>query len=225
MQSQLYVVPTPIGNLSDMSMRALEILKNVDIIASEDTRHIRKLLSHFKISTPCVSFHAGSDPEKIIRLLEEGKRVALCSDAGTPCISDPGHKLVYDACQAGFRSVPIAGASAFLMALSACCFPSNHFEFFGFMPHKKGREKLFKNINELEHTAVLYESTHRIMKFLEQAENLLDQDRQICIAREISKIYEEFLYGNAKELKEILSGTPEKQKGEFTVIIAPRGFG
>lgn len=223
MKPTLYIVATPIGNLGDLSPRAINTLKEVDIIASEDTRHTKKLLMHFEIKTPSISFHAGSNPEKIINLLKEGKSIALVSDAGTPAISDPGVKLVSEAVKNGFLVSPIPGPSAFVSALSASGFPTNHFEFLGYFPHKKGREKILKGVSEKDHTIVFYESTHRILKFLKQASEIIP-DRRIMLARELTKIYEEFLHGTPSEILEILEETPEKQKGEFTVVIGPKSF-
>ncbi len=220
----LYIVPTPIGNLEDLTSRAIKVFQEVDFIASEDTRHTKKLLSHFNIKTPTISFHAGSDPEKIIKLLKEGKKIALSSDAGTPCVSDPGSRLVSATYENNISVSALPGASAVITALSASGFPASHFEFFGFLPHKKGRKKILEKINNLSHTAVLYESTHRIMKFLEQAEEIFTPDRKICIARELTKIYEEYLRGTVGELKKALKQDKQRQKGEFTIIISPENF-
>lgn len=223
-QHGLHIVPTPIGNMSDMTLRAIETLKNVDLIATEDTRHSKKLLGEYDIKTPTISFHAGSDPQKIVEILKQGKSIALISDAGTPCISDPGSRLVSATRAAGFKISPLPGASAIITALSASGFPTNRFEFFGFLPHKKGRQTLLKEIEELNHTAVFYESTHRIMKFLEQATAIFAPERKVCLARELTKIYEEFLIDSPADLQALLKKTPEKQKGEFTVIVAPKEF-
>lgn len=220
----LYIVPTPIGNLEDITERALKTLKEVDLIASEDTRHTKKLLAHYKISTPTISFHAGSDPVKIVEILKQGKKVALVSDAGTPCISDPGSRLISAAQENDIKISALPGPSAVITALSASGFSTNHFEFFGFLPHKKGRQKLLKEIEEKDHTCVFYESTHRIMKFLKEAVEIFDDKRKICLARELTKIYEEYLIGTAKELEQKLTQDPQKQKGEFTVIIGGKDF-
>jgi 16S rRNA (cytidine1402-2'-O)-methyltransferase len=219
-QPQLFIVATPIGNLGDISPRAIETLKNVDMIACEDTRHSKKLLNHFEIKKPLISFYSQSDPEKILKLLRQEKTVALISDAGTPCISDPGFKLLQAAIKENVTISPIPGTSAIIAALSVSGFPANHFEFFGFIPHKKGRNKLLEKINELNHTAIFYESTHRIIKLLQQLHKIMPE-RQIILAREMTKIFEEFLRGTAEEILETINQNLKKQKGEFTVLVEP----
>ncbi|MBI5414596.1 16S rRNA (cytidine(1402)-2'-O)-methyltransferase [Candidatus Peregrinibacteria bacterium] len=221
----LFLIATPIGNLEDITLRALRILKESEVIACEDTRHTAKLLSHFGISgKTLISFHSfsgGMKTEKILEMLQSGENVALCSDAGTPGISDPGTALALSALEQGIQILPIPGATALIPALSASGLPTDHFEFFGFLPHKKGRQTLIKKIVQIEHTVILYESTHRIEKFLEEAfENF--PKKQLVLARELTKIYEEFLRGTAAELLEILKKFPEKKKGEFVVLISGR---
>ncbi len=220
----LTILPTPIGNLQDFSARSLETLKNTDLIACEDTRHTRKLLSYFNIKKPTISYHAGSKPEKIIKFLKEDKNITLVSDAGTPTISDPGSNLISLAIKNDIKIQPIPGPNAIITALSASGFPANHFEFLGYIPHKKGRQKLLKTIAEKKHTTIIYESTHRIIKFLQQSKEIFQPERQIMLAREMTKIYEEFLRGTPTEILEIIEQNPKKQKGEFTVVISGNSF-
>ncbi len=224
--SKFYVVATPIGNMGDITLRALETLKSVDLILCEDTRTTGKLLSKYEIKKPTMSYHAQSKlakTDKIFDLLKEGKNLALVSDAGTPGISDPGAMLVSKIKETfsdeEVQVVPVPGASAVITALSACGLPTHEFTFLGFLPHKKGRETLFKEIAESERTMVFYESTHRILKTLEALAKFCP-DKKVCIARELTKIYEEFKLGTASEVLEYLEKNPVKQKGEFTVIVA-----
>lgn len=223
--SILYIVATPIGNLEDMTLRAIRILKEVDLILCEDTRTTKKLLNHYAINTPTMSYHANSTLQKeskIIEMLQEGKNLALVSDAGTPCISDPGVKLVAEVkkqlgndCQV----IPIPGASALISALSASGIPSSEFIFYGFLPHKKGRETLFKEIAQNEKTSVFYESSHRIMKTLETLPKILEENRTVVVARELTKIYEQFVEGSSIEVLEYFTKNEDKVRGEFVVII------
>lgn len=219
----LYIVATPIGNLSDITFRAVEILKNVDIILAEDTRQTKKLLSHYGITDKVVwSYHARSPQnsiDSIIEYLKKGSTMALVSDAGTPAISDPGVKLVSDVKKHGIAVSPLPGASAFISALSASGFPSHRFEFLGFLPHKKGRQTILKMIAEQTHTMIFYESTHRIEKCVDQMHEFFPE-KKICIARELTKIYEEFLIGTPSEIQQIFKDFPEKKKGEFVVLVS-----
>ncbi len=218
----LYIVASPIGNLEDISLRALNVLRDVDLIYCEDTRITRRLLEKYDISNKELrSLNARNEERKINELLqglEQGKNIAYLSDAGTPGISDPGVRIVSAAIENGFPVVPIPGASAFVAALSAAGVPSNKFTFYGFLPQKKGRQTILKEIANLPHTAVLYESKHRILKLLKELIEYVP-NKQIVLAREISKVHEEFLRGNASELLDILQNNPEKQKGEFVVIV------
>ncbi|MBT3230353.1 16S rRNA (cytidine(1402)-2'-O)-methyltransferase [Candidatus Uhrbacteria bacterium] len=221
MQSKgtLYVVGTPIGNLSDITERALETLKTVDLIACEDTRVTKKLLSNYSIDTPTISYHQHSTDEKaghIVSKLVDGASVALVTDAGTPGISDPGGKLVEVAIKADVTVVPIPGASAIAAALSVCGFPTDKFTFLGFPPNKKGRKTYFENIETIKQTVALYESKHRIIKTLEQ----LPQDRTLIVGRELTKMHEHIYRGTAPEVIEQLNQT--STKGEFVIVIAPR---
>ena len=219
-----YVVATPIGNMGDITLRALDILKEVDLILCEDTRETGKILHKYDIKKPTMSYHAQSKlakTDKIFELLGEGKNLALVSDAGTPGISDPGAMLISKIKQelGGVQVIPIPGATALITALSASGLPTHEFTFLGFLPHKKGRETLFKEIAESKRTMCFYESPHRILKTLE-ALNKFAPEKKVCIARELTKMYEEIKTGTALELLEYLTVNPIKQKGEFTVLVA-----
>lgn len=216
----LYIVATPIGNLEDITMRALRTLKEVDLIAAEDTRNSGILLKKYEINTRMISFHSYSDQRKVDELVEmmiAGKKIALISDAGTPGISDPGFILIRAARAAGIAVVPIPGPSAFLTALSASGLPINHFLYLGFLPMKKGRQTLFGKLQEEENTIVFYESPHRMEKTLGDLVKYLP-DRRVVVARELTKIYEEFVEGNPQELLEYFG--KKKPRGEFVVIIS-----
>jgi 16S rRNA (cytidine1402-2'-O)-methyltransferase len=224
--STFYVVATPIGNLEDITLRAIRILKEVDIVLCEDTRVTKRLFEKHGISTQMLSYHTQSGDTKvelILEKIEEGKNVALVTDAGTPGISDPGSLLISTIREKitekfpDLKIVSVPGASALTAALSIAGVPTHEFIFLGFMPHKKGRETLFKEIAESERTMVFYESTHRILKTLE---SLTKINKKITIVREITKIYEEVLQGSAQDVLKILTETPEKQKGEFVVIVS-----
>ena len=222
----LYIVATPIGNLEDMTFRAVRILKEVDCILCEDTRTTKKLLDRYDIHTKTMSYHAHSTGAKesvIIKMLEEGKNLALVSDAGTPCISDPGVMLVanvYKELGTDARVVPIPGPSALISALSACGVSSASFTFLGFLPHKKGRETIFKVIASSDKAIVFYESTHRILKTLASLDQHLP-GRTVVIAREITKQFEEFVRGTPLKVLEYFTSHTDKQRGEFVVIVAP----
>jgi 16S rRNA (cytidine1402-2'-O)-methyltransferase len=234
--SKFYVIATPIGNLGDITFRATETLKSVDLILCEDTRVTKKLLDKYNISKPTMSYHAQSKlskTDKIFDLLTEGKNLALVSDAGTPGISDPGAMLVSQIKECQRRAltspvskpvfdvevIPIPGPTALITALSASGLPTHEFTFLGFLPHKKGRETLFKEISASKRTMVFYESPHRILKTLESLQKFCP-DKKVCLARELTKIYEEFKTGTPIEVLEYLTKNPVKQKGEFTVIVA-----
>ena len=222
----LYVVATPIGNLSDISERAIETLRNCDIVACEDTRVTGNLLRKFDISK---EMFVNEDSREravaptLLSMLKSGKNVALVSDAGTPCISDPGFRIVR-ACRAeGVKVVPIAGACAFTTALSASGLPSDSFLFAGFLPAKtSARKNFFEKYKDFAHTLIFYESPYRIEKFVDDALEVFGGERIICVAKEISKMYERFFVGTladvAKELK------TSSTKGEFVVIIAPNDY-
>lgn len=217
----LYIVSTPIGNLEDITLRALRILQEVDFICAEDTRTSGKLLKHFEISTPQTSFHAHSTDKKreaIIRRLRDGESAALISDAGTPGISDPGWTLIRDCVEQGIPVTPVPGASAVLTALVGSGLPMDKFIYLGFLPLKKGRQTLFQQLADEQRTIVFYESPRRIIKTLSQLADVLHPGTQVVIARELTKIHEEFLRGKLQEvLKELQSRNVIK--GEIVVIV------
>lgn len=229
--SKFYVVATPIGNMGDITFRAIETLKEVDLILCEDTRETKKILNKYNINTPTMSYPSDdlvgknlrqSKLAKIFELLKEGKNLALVSDAGTPTISDPGAMLISQIkthLSHDVDVIPIPGASAVIAALSASGLPTHEFTFLGFLPHKKGRETLFKEIAESKRTMVFYESPHRILKTLESLQKFCP-NKKVCIAREITKIYEEFKVGSPSELLDYLSKNLIHQKGEFTVLVS-----
>lgn len=216
---QLYIVATPIGNLSDFTFRAKETLENVDLIACEDTRHTGILLKHYNIKKPTLSFHSHSGHmkiEKIIQYLKNGDDVALVSDAGTPGISDPGYRLIQFALENDIKIIPIPGASAVITALCASGLPTDKFLYLGFLPVKKGRQTLFKKIAESEYTVAFYESPHRLHKTLNQLKDHLKDDAKVVVAKELTKIHETYYRGSLEEVIEML---PEKVKGEYVVMI------
>ncbi|MBU0531024.1 MAG: 16S rRNA (cytidine(1402)-2'-O)-methyltransferase [Candidatus Uhrbacteria bacterium] len=220
---KLYIVATPIGNLSDVSERALETLRNVDAILCEDTRVTSKLLSAYGIKKPLESFHQHSDAKKISKVLDrlETEDLALVTDAGTPGISDPGGVLVVEAVKRfgeDITIVPIPGPSAVMAALSVSGFPADQFVFLGFPPHKKGRQKFFDQLNNINSTIVFYESTHRIEKTLAELESRLE-DRQIMLGRELTKLHESIYRGTTAEVTTKLKS--DSMKGEFVIVIAP----
>lgn len=215
----LYVIGTPIGNLEDITLRALRILKEVDTILCEDTRTTRVLLSNYEIKTPTESYHMHSTDgkiEKIIDYLKEGKNLALVSDAGTPGISDPGSFLVQQVLEAGFKVESVPGASALTAALSILGVPCDQFTFYGFLPHKKGRQTLFNEIKESERTSIFYESPHRIIKSLEA---LQGTKKNIGIARELTKMFEQVIKGSPEEVLAYFTKNPDKVRGEFVVVV------
>lgn len=224
MSGTLYVVPTPIGNLEDITLRAQRVLKEVDLILCEDTSVTQKLLKKYEIKNNTSVFYAQSGKgtiEKALAVLEEGKSIALVTDAGTPAISDPGMVLV-DKVKTVFGDsavVALAGPSALTTALSASGLDTSQFIFLGFLPHKKGRETLFKEIVESKRTVVFYESVHRIEKTLEKLAEILDEKRRVVVARELTKLHEEVVRGNAKEVKEYFEKNKDKIRGEFVVIV------
>ena len=230
--AKLSVVATPIGNLEDITLRALKTLGEADLILCEDTRETRKLLSRHSISKPTLSYHAQSKisrTDEIIRHLKEGKNLALVSDAGTPGISDPGAELVSriraelaeEIASGVLKIEAIPGPSALTASLSIAGVPCADFTFLGFLPHKKGRETLFKEIAESERTMVFYESPHRIMKTLESLViHLNASQKKVTICRELTKIFEEVVLGSAEEVKKYFETHPDKARGEFVVIVS-----
>ncbi len=221
MPGRLYVVATPIGNLEDITYRAVRVLGEVDLIACEDTRQTRKLLDHYGIQKPAVSYHEHNEYERAEDLaakLRAGASIALVSDAGAPLISDPGYRLVRAAIESGIAVIPIPGPSAVVAALSASGLPTDSFRFAGFLPHKPGqRMKALEAIAEEHATVIFYEAPHRILESLEAVEQALG-DRPIVVARELTKIHEEFLRGAAAEIRNQLAAR-EAVKGEITLLI------
>jgi len=220
---QLYIVATPIGNLADMSYRAVEVLKAVDLIAAEDTRHSRYLLTHYQVSTPCLSLHEHNETqrgEQLVSRLLAGENIALISDAGTPLISDPGYRLVYQARKEGILVSPIPGACAAIAGLSVAGLPTDQFFFDGFLPAKSlARRQRLNELSIQSGTLVFYESTHRILAMLEDVKEVLGA-RKITLARELTKKFETVLSGAAEDLLSALMSDPNQQKGEFVVMIA-----
>lgn len=217
----LYVVPTPIGNLEDITFRALNVLKSADLILAEDTRTTGKLTSHFNIDTPKQSFHMHNEHKTVERQVEkllEGQNIALVSDAGTPGISDPGFLLVRAAVQSGVEVIALPGATAFVPALVSSGLPCDTFYFEGFLPPKKGRQTKFKEIAESSKTVVLYESPHKIEKTLEHIVEFCGGDRPVSVSRELSKKFEETLRGTAEEILQIVRERGGL-KGELVVCI------
>jgi 16S rRNA (cytidine1402-2'-O)-methyltransferase len=216
----LYIVPTPVGNLKDITLRAIEVLQSVECILAEDTRTSGKLLKHYEISTVMRSFHQHNEHkvlESIVEELKNGIDMALISDAGTPGISDPGFLLVRACLKAGVEVQTLPGATAFVPALVNSGFPTDRFLFEGFLPQKKGRATRLKSMIAQTCTIVLYESPHRIPRLLRELSELLGEERRVAVSREISKVFEESLQGTASELIAHFEAKPPK--GEFVVLI------
>ena len=219
---KLYIIATPIGNLEDITLRALRIFKEVDLILCEDTRQTKKLLDRYEIKKPTLSYHQHSKMRKIdqiIELLRNGKNLALVSDAGTPGISDPGGKLVEEVLRTFGEEaeiIPIPGSSAVAVAASVSGFPTDKFLFLGFPPHKHGRAAFFKKIDTAEETVIFYESTHRILKSLEELRTTAGE-RRVAVCRELTKMFETIYRGTTSEvLEKLKAGTT---KGEFVVVV------
>jgi 16S rRNA (cytidine1402-2'-O)-methyltransferase len=225
MSAKLSVVATPIGNLEDITLRALRVLKEADVVACEDTRVTKKLLSHFDIHTPTVSFHANSGEKgfaKIVSLLEMGKHVALVSDAGTPGLSDPGLELVSvirDTMSGDLVIETIPGASALGAAIAVAGLRAPSFTFYGFLPQKKGREKILTEMSESPRASIFYESPHRILKCLEMMQKLFAPERRVGVFRELTKMYEEHTIGTVAHVLAHFQTHEEKVRGEFVVIV------
>ena len=218
-RGKLFVVATPIGNLQDISFRAVETLKKVNCIFAEDTRTSKKLINHYGIDTKLYSYHDHSSEKEIARLLDilkDHKDVALISDAGTPTISDPGYSLIRQCINEGIDVIPIPGASALTAAISASGLPSDAFTFIGFLPTKKGRKKKISSLENLDMTIVLFESPHRLIKTLNQLKEALGE-RPIVVARELTKLYEEIIRGNFSSAIEFFEA--KKIKGEIVIMI------
>ena len=214
----LYIVATPLGNLEDITLRAIRILKEVDLIAAEDTRHTLKLLNHLEISKPLISYHRHNEEERkenLIDKLKEGKNIAIVSDAGTPGICDPGEVIIKECIEEGINIVPIPGACAMINALIASGISTKEFTFIGFLPlNKKTRKQKLEEIKNSDKTIILYEAPHKLNTTLKELSNILTNDRQVVLAREITKIHEEYIRGN---IEEILN--KDNLKGEMVLII------
>jgi 16S rRNA (cytidine1402-2'-O)-methyltransferase len=220
---KLHIVATPIGNLGDVSARAKEVLVEVDLVACEDTRVTRKLLSHFDIHTPTVSYHdhsSNNKQAKLVSRLVEGEDVALVSDAGTPAISDPGMRLVEAAYQAGVEVVSVPGPSAVVAALSIAGLPADEFTFFGFVPRKKGRESFFNTVNESPRTVVFYESPHRFEKTINALAAILPENRTVVVCRELTKQFESVVRGSAQFAAGYFAEHDDEIRGEFCIIVS-----
>lgn len=218
MKGKLYIVATPIGNLEDITLRALNILKNIDLIAAEDTRQTLKLLNHYEISKPLISYHRHNEDVKseiLIEKLNEGQDIALVSDAGTPGICDPGEVVIKKAIEEGITVVPIPGACAMINALIASGISTSEFIFLGFLPlNKKNRKQKLEEIKNSNKTIILYEAPHKMKNTLEDLKDIIG-DRRITLARELTKIHEEFIKGTIKEIQEKITSP----KGEYVIII------
>jgi 16S rRNA (cytidine1402-2'-O)-methyltransferase len=221
MAGTLYIVATPIGNLEDITLRALRVLKEVDLIACEDTRHTRKLLAHYQISKPAISYHEHNERQRaaeLVRKLEAGKNIALVSDAGTPLISDPGFRIVRGAIERGIRVVPIPGPAALIAALSASGLPASEFTFAGFLPPKRtARKARLRELASIESTLVFYEAPHRIRETVRDLRDVLG-DRRCVVARELTKLHEEFIRGRLSEVE----SEAERMRGEIVLMIGRR---
>jgi len=217
----LYLVPTPIGNLEDITLRALRVLKEVDIILAEDTRTSKRLLMHYEIETPLRAYHAHNEHavvEDIIRQLSAGQTIALITDAGTPGISDPGFLLARECVKSNIKLECLPGATAFVPALVASGLPCDKFFFEGFLPHKKGRQTRLQFLSELPYTFVLYESPHRLVKCLNQLIEFCGKERMASVCRELTKMYEECVTKPLPELIEYFD-TEKKVRGEIVIIV------
>jgi len=221
MTGKLYLVPTPIGNLEDMTFRAIRILKEADVVLAEDTRNSAPLLKHFEINQKMYAHHQHNEHQatsEIIRFLKEGKNVALISDAGTPAISDPGFYLVREALKHEIEVECLPGATAFVPALVNSGFPTDRFCFEGFLPLKKGRQTRYKQLAEEERTIILYESPHRFVKTLDEMAAWFGADRQISVSRELTKVFGETVRGTVTEVRAYFETHPAK--GEFVICVA-----
>ena len=217
---KLFIVPTPVGNLEDITLRALRILKEVDLILAEDTRQTRKLLNHFKIDKQLLAYHKFNEHktvESVVERIASGTTIALVSDGGTPGISDPGHILIAACIAANITVETLPGATAFVPALVNSGFATDEFVFIGFLPHKKGRQTKLKAIALIQQTVLLYESPFRVLKLLEELKQHIGSLRRISCSREISKMFEETVRGTADEL--ILHFTNKEPRGEFVVVL------
>lgn len=219
----LYIVATPLGNLQDISYRAVDILSNVDKIAAEDTRHSKKLLMHYGINTPCTSLHEYNEEikaEQLITFIKSNKSLALISDAGTPLISDPGYRLVALAKQVGIDVIPVPGPSALITALCASGLPANKFIFMGFLPVKENaRTKILTDLATTEITMIFYEAPHRLLSTLKIMKDIFGKDRNLVLARELTKIHEKIIKDSIGNILNLVTEDTMQQKGEIVVII------
>lgn len=217
---KLSVVPTPIGNLEDITLRALRTLKEADFILCEDTRTTKNLLRHFEIDKPCYAYHIHNEHQQlqnIIRQIQQAEQVALTSDAGTPCISDPGYLLVRECIRVGIEVECLPGATALIPALVNSGLPADSFKFYGFIPHKKGKETCLTMMAAAQETSIFYESPYRLLKTLEMMQPIFGEDRRISVARELTKIHEENFRGTINEA--IAHFSSKEIKGEIVVIV------
>ncbi len=222
MNNKLYLIPTPIGNLEDITFRAIRLLKEADLLLAEDTRKTGILLKHYGIDTRMESFHKFNEHQKIsryIQLMQEGKKIALVSDAGTPSVSDPGFLLVRECIKQGIEVECLPGATAFVPALVNSGFPSDRFIFEGFLPQKKGRNKRLDALRSEERTIILYESPHRLLKTLLQLAETFSPEHQVCVSRELTKIHEENIRGSISEVVSYYTAHPPK--GEIVIVVRP----
>lgn len=221
----LFAVATPIGNLGDFSKRGKEVLSDVNLIACEDTRRTKKLLSHFDIHTPTESYHGHSSDKKqanIVEKLKRGGDVALVSDAGTPAISDPGMRLVQAARSSGAEVVAVPGPSSITAALSISGLPAHAFTFLGFVPRKKGRETFFSKLKETEETSVFFESPHRFEKTLVSLADTLSAERTVVVCRELTKKHESVVAGSIRKVKKYFEENDDEVRGEFVLVVEGR---
>ncbi|NRB39818.1 MAG: 16S rRNA (cytidine(1402)-2'-O)-methyltransferase [Pseudomonadales bacterium] len=221
--SELYIVATPIGNLADMTERAIQVLSSVDLIAAEDTRHSKRLLQHFSIGTPMLAYHehgGEQQTEKLLKMLQEGKSIALISDAGTPLISDPGYRIVHEAHARGLKVVPIPGACALISALCAAGLPTNKFAFEGFLPAKqKARCDVLSAVKEDSRTLVFYEAPHRIEDTLKDMCEIFGGERKITLARELTKTFETIKQEPLAQMLEWVSQDSNQRRGEIVLVL------
>ena len=219
---KLHIIPTPIGNLEDITLRALRVLKEVDLVFCEDTRTTKNLLKHYEIDKKCFAYHINNEHKQVeqyVRWIQNGQTAALVSDAGTPGISDPGYLFIRECLAAGVEIECLPGPTALIPALVSSGFPCDKFYFHGFLPHKKGKETTLKMFSERKETVIFYESPHRLLKTLTMMQSFFTDDRKICVSREISKIYEEHFRGTIPEALAYFSS--KEVKGEIVMTIAP----
>lgn len=218
--ARLYLVPTPIGNLEDITLRAIRILKEVDVVLAEDTRTSGNLLRHLDISKPMTAFHLNNEHQQVSHIadrIEAGETMALVTDAGTPAISDPGYMLVRECINRGIEVECLPGPTAFVPALVNSGLPAERFIFEGFLPHKKGRQTKIQQIASYPYTTILYESPYRLVKTLQQLMEVMGPDRQVCVSRELTKIHEENVRGTLAEVIEYFS--QKDVKGEIVIVV------